>query len=170
MVRRKLGVPRVATATDARHAEIIKMHTDICALCNTVPGGQKHGREGQRFQGFGVQIVVVLYPSEIPISDDLASSAINVVARLTEKSKNALSRQFQIHSQRILRLPEVAHAVFFQHLRADRRIVSAEFDTIFDGATRQVATITKGRRKASVWQSHNRDRPNPVASWECRSR
>jgi hypothetical protein len=133
----------VATAIDARHAEIIKMHTDICTLCNTVPGVKNTDGSDRDFKVLASKLLWLSHPSEIPISDDLASAAINVVARLTEKveTPDPDNSKFTLNEFcAFLKLHTLCFSSIYERID---EIISAEFDTIFDGATRQVATITE---------------------------
>jgi hypothetical protein len=133
----------VATAIDARHAEIIKMHTDICTLCNTVPGVKNKNGGDRDFKVLASKLLWLSHPSEIPISDDLALRAINVLARLAEKAETPDPDQsdFTLNEFCVfLKLHTLCFSSIYERID---EIVAAEFDTIFDGATRQVTTITK---------------------------
>jgi hypothetical protein len=139
LIRRAL----VATTTEDRHAEIIKMHADICTLCNSVPGVKNKDGSDRDFKVLASKLLWLSHPHEIPISDDLASSAINVVARLAEKveTPDPDDSKFTLNEFcAFLRL----HTLCFSSIygRIDE-IVATEFDTVFDGATRQIATITR---------------------------
>lgn len=135
--------PLVATTAEAKHAEIIKKHADIGTLCNTVQGARKKNGTARDFTSLASKLLWLLFPNQVPIFDDRAWRAVNVIARLTEKAETPDPDRSDFTLNEFCAFLKL-HVLCFSGIyeRIDE-IISEEFDAIFDSATRQVAAITK---------------------------
>jgi len=134
----------VATSTEEKHTEIIQRHTEIYTLCNAVQG-VRHKDGGERdFKALASKLLWLLHPSEVPIFDDLAWCAINVVARLAEKVETPDPKDKSASTLNKFCAFLKLHSLCFSDIyeRIDQ-IILGEFDTIFDSAERKGPAITK---------------------------
>ena len=134
----------VAGSAEERHSEIIQRHAEICTLCNTVQG-VRHEDGGERdFTVLASKLLWLTHPNEVPIFDDLAWRAINVVARLAGKVETPDPEDESASTLNEFCAFLKLHALCFSGIyeRIDE-IILEEFDTIFDSAKRQVPAITK---------------------------
>ena len=133
----------VATTAEAKHAEIIKKHTDIGTLCNTVQGARKKNGSARDFTSLASKLLWLLFPNRVPIFDARAWRALNLVARLTEKAATPDPDQSDFTLNEFCAFLKL-HVLCFSSIydRIDE-ITLDEFDSIFDGSTRQVRAITK---------------------------
>jgi hypothetical protein len=134
----------VAASAEARRAEIIQRHAEIGTICNAVQEVRNKDGSERDFTSLASKLLWLLHPSEVPIFDDRAWRAINVIARLAEKVETP-----DPEDKSALALNEFCaflklHVLCFSDIyeRIDQ-IISEEFDTIFDSATRQNDAITK---------------------------
>jgi hypothetical protein len=142
------GAPQIkrnleATSPEERHTEIIQRHAEIYTLCNAVQGVRNKDGGERDFKALPSKLLWLLHPSKVPIFDDLAWRAINVVARLAEKVETPDPEDKSASTLNEFCAFLKLHALCFSGIyeRIDE-IISEEFDTIFDSATRQTA-ITK---------------------------
>jgi hypothetical protein len=133
----------VATTANARHAEIVQKHADIGTLCNTVQGVRKKNGKDRNFTSLASKLLWLLFPDQVPIFDDRAWRAINVVARLVEKAETPDPDKSDFTLNEFCAFLKL-HVLCFSSIYGQiDKIISEEFDAIFDGAARQVTAITK---------------------------
>lgn len=140
----QLKTALVAATAEDRHAETIKRHADIGTLCNTVQGARKKNGTERDFTSLASKLLWLLHPKEAPIFDDRAWRAINVIARLAEKVETPDPQDKSAFTLNEFCAFLKLHARCFSDIyeRIDK-IISEEFDAIFDSATRQNDAITK---------------------------
>lgn len=144
----------VAGSAEERHTEISQRHAEICTLCNTVQRVRNKDGGERDFKVLASKLLWLLHPSKVPIFDDLAWRAINVVARLAEKVETPDPEHESASTLNEFCAFLKLHALCFSDIyeRIDKLILE-EFDTIFDSATRQNDAITK-EDAASQYANH----------------
>jgi hypothetical protein len=144
----------VAVSAEEKHTEIIQRHAEIYTLCNEVLGVRNTDGGERDFKVLASKLLWLLHPSKVPIFDDLAWRSINVVARLAEKVETPDPEDKSASTLNEFCAFLKLHALCFSDIyeRIDK-IISEEFDTIFDSATRQNDAITK-EDAASQYANH----------------
>jgi hypothetical protein len=143
------GAPQIrrdllATSAEARRTEIIQRHAEIVAISNTVQEVRNKDGGERDFTSLASKLLWLLHPSQVPIFDDRAWRAINVIARLAEKVETPDPDDKSVFTLNEFCAFLKLHVLCFSDIyeRIDK-IISEEFDRIFESATRQNDSITK---------------------------